>query len=124
MDYTAIQALGAALQHETPSALQGLERAHLDLERARMTAEDFRQGNGPCSGFRRERDGPTEWASWRECLDSVEEGHTVALDALSNIRNRVHDMDGHLPMGVVADAVEQIKIEVDAVLGEESDDEA
>ena len=39
-----IQALCQVIQHEVPSAIEG---ATLDLERARMELEDFRQGNAP-----------------------------------------------------------------------------
>ena len=39
-----IKTLCQVVQHETPSAIEGVT---LDLERARMEREDFRQGNAP-----------------------------------------------------------------------------
>ena len=39
-----IKALCQVIQHEVPSAIEGVT---LDLERARMEREDFRQGNAP-----------------------------------------------------------------------------
>ncbi len=44
MDFTTVQALGAALQHELPEEFHDVMR---DLERARMEREDFLQGNIP-----------------------------------------------------------------------------
>ena len=39
-----IKALCRVIEHEVPSAIEGVT---LDLERARMEREDFRQGNAP-----------------------------------------------------------------------------
>ena len=45
--YDTIQALDVVVKHGLPSAVEGVM---LDLERARMEREDFRQGYGPFNG--------------------------------------------------------------------------
>ena len=45
--YDTIQALDVVVKHGLPSAVEGVI---LDLERARMEREDFRQGYGPFNG--------------------------------------------------------------------------
>ena len=97
------------------------EKILLDLERARMEREDFRAGNAPTTeilvgGVWR----PTTWRYWnkRHCAELNE-----ANDALRNIRAQLRDMAGRVPMDI-ADNYTQMTAEVEAVLGESSDDES
>ena len=117
--YDTVQALSTVLHYEMPSAMHDVV---LDLERARMTAEDFRQGNGPCwdSG-----------ASWRKHLQFGEDAHEEAeavrdeaITALSCIREHLRPLHPlKFRNSKVTNAIEQIQLEADGVLGEESDED-
>ena len=91
----------------------------LDLERARMEREDFRQGNGPAFPF----DGNVVWLSYRKWTRSIINRRDEATDALRSIRTELRDMDGRVPMDI-ADNYTQMTAEVEAVLGESSDEES
>jgi len=107
--FTMLRALSDVLQHEMPSAMQDVI---LDLERARMTAEDFRQGNGPaveigCSRHKR-------WASHRQWADEAFVRLADAEEALSNIRAETRS-------GVVN--INYITEEINDVLGSDNEEE-
>ena len=86
----------------------------LDLERARMEREDFRQGNaiaGVCFTASGKR--PYTWRQDNVIkVGQVDEG----IQALSRIWDELRDMDGRVPMEL-ADNYSQMLAEVSFVLG-------
>ena len=109
-----------SLPVETQAAILaiGMDSVRLDLERARMEREDFRQGNS-FAGFCFSASGKRPY-TWRQ--DNVRKVGDLdeATRALLNLRDELRDMDGHVPMDL-ADNYNQMLAEVSDVLG--SDDE-
>ena len=83
--FTMLRALSDVLKHEMPSAVQDVI---LDLERARMTAEDFRQGNGPAVEVSKSNDEKV-WVHQREWTKVALARLMDAEVALSNIRAEI-----------------------------------
>ena len=93
-----VRAMTAVINHETPRALKetmlALEETTLALERARMTAEDFRGGNGAEPGFPTWRQ--MERALWNDNRRMSQTLTQIAIEArgditTNNIRNLTAD---------------------------------
>ena len=82
-------ALSQVIGHESTPAM---EQALLDLERARVTAEDYRQGNGPAGGN----------CTWRRRTSLLQEDAQEMNDTLAQIaieaRGDMTTPDGGIPI--------------------------
>ena len=105
---------------KTEIVTRTMDSVLLDLERARMEREDFKQGNAPTSAI--SVGGVWSATTWRYWNKRHVAELNEANDALSNIRTELRDMDGRVPMDI-ADNVTQIRAEVDALLGDEESGE-
>ena len=112
---------------ELPAAIQlsivstAMDSVLLDLERARMEREDFRQGNAPARLVVTHTGDRT--FTWRQD-DMIQCNNiNVAHDALFTIKEELRDMDGRVPRDL-ADNYSQMVAEVNAVLGSESEPES
>ena len=93
----------------------------LDLERARMEREDFRQGNAIvyCCYT-----ATNVWPyTWRQNAMIQADNVDDATQALSNVRGELRDMDGRVPMNL-ADNYTQMLLDVTAVLGSDEESDA
>ena len=98
------------------------EKILLDLERARMEREDFRHGNAPAT--QTYKDGKWEWMSYIKLTNGIIDHHNEATDALMNIRTELRDMAGRDVPADLVDYLDTMDREIEAVLGESSDDES
>jgi len=88
-----VRALAAVINVELPHVLEDVTR---DLERARMTAEDFRQGNGPCEGAR--RDGPFgPHLTWREFGEAGEGKCSELVGAMDDAKDNLREAHREYP---------------------------
>ena len=114
---TAMSELPAAIQLSIVST--AMDSVLLDLERARMEREDFRQGNAPTSSLHHH--GAWQPTTWRS-LDELHCGTIEdCMQALHDIRYELNDMEDHVPPALV-DNYNQMLFAVNVVLGVESDE--
>ena len=124
----ALRACSKATRDGTINAVQQWvagnpeEKILLDLERARMEREDFRDGNAPVYGWT-SHDGKLESVSWSKYLRRIMYHASKANDALRNIKTALRNMlSSDVPMDLI-DHMDLMEREIDAVLGESSDEE-
>ena len=101
-----VRALSAVIDYEIPHALEDVTR---DLERARMTAEDFRQGNAPAFTNDGELadDGEVTWRQRAASLeDATDELNGAIRDAIGPLRAARADYGKFDWGGHVSDALD------------------
>ena len=115
--WLAMSMLPAPIQQSIVS--MAMDSVLLDLERARMEREDFRQGSAIKHSL-------FTWRTYDRILQSelaeAKEELAEAKEALRDIRYELDDMDGRVPPAL-ADNCNQMHFAVNVVLGVDSDDE-